>query len=671
MPEERQYIARLQIVGGREARAEAESTARAVEQGTTRMQTAFERAGTKADALDTGFKKLNRGVNDARGAIELLGGAVPGLDRVFGTLSGTIGNVSDVFGTLAGLFTRNPIGVAATAISAAAAAFLLFSKNADAATDSLEKSGKVAATAAVDWAKLIDPLKAVSGLLDQVKGKQIEAVGGPRAAVDRDIDERRRQLAAQRAELAKAEAAIAPDARGREPDPRGIQQQFAADIAAQQERARVAADARAKIATLRPEIAKIEKEIARLEQEEARLRTLEGIFKPNVGEDQGNLEGFKRLDEAREERRRLGAEAAAEQARQADALIAKYAPAIKAETELSAARERAIELMRDGTLTGAQFEAVLRGIADAEFAATEEGKRAADLKAFAARVTEEVKTAEERYAEALRQTDEALREGMITAEEAARKRDLEKQRLEKGSRDTSEEARNSQRFARDLGLTFTSAFENAISGGKKLRDVLRGLGEDLLKLAVRKTLTEPFLEFIDSVLGPGKSGGGGGGRSNGGGGIFDGLFKGASDWFKDIKWPEFDFSFPEFANGAAFDRGAAIPFAGGGIVSRPTIFPMARGAAGLMGEAGPEAVLPLTRDRAGRLGVAANSNGSGRNVVVNIDARGSHAGMTQQIRQVVMGELAPLITDGAVLKVEQRANLGGSFSRAVGRRGRA
>ena len=39
----------------------------------------------------------------------------------------------------------------------------------------------------------------------------------------------------------------------------------------------------------------------------------------------------------------------------------------------------------------------------------------------------------------------------------------------------------------------------------------------------------------------------------------------------------------------------------GSVVSRPTVFPFARGI-GLMGEAGPEAILPLRRGRGGRLG---------------------------------------------------------------------
>lgn len=73
-----------------------------------------------------------------------------------------------------------------------------------------------------------------------------------------------------------------------------------------------------------------------------------------------------------------------------------------------------------------------------------------------------------------------------------------------------------------------------------------------------------------------------------------------------------------FAQGGAFAQGRVMPFARGGVVSQPTYFPM-RGATGLMGEAGPEAIMPLRRGPDGRLGVAAASGG-GRpvNVTVNV-----------------------------------------------------
>ncbi|NBR22761.1 MAG: hypothetical protein EBU08_03045 [Micrococcales bacterium] len=81
------------------------------------------------------------------------------------------------------------------------------------------------------------------------------------------------------------------------------------------------------------------------------------------------------------------------------------------------------------------------------------------------------------------------------------------------------------------------------------------------------------------------------------------------------------------ANGGAFSANGIIPFASGGIVSRPTMFRFADGGAmrsGIMGEAGPEAILPLRRGADGRLGVmAGGAGGGGINVVVNVDATGS------------------------------------------------
>ncbi|WBU65697.1 phage tail tape measure protein [Paracoccus aerodenitrificans] len=71
-----------------------------------------------------------------------------------------------------------------------------------------------------------------------------------------------------------------------------------------------------------------------------------------------------------------------------------------------------------------------------------------------------------------------------------------------------------------------------------------------------------------------------------------------------------------FADGAAFSQGRVTAFAKGGVVSQPTHFPM-RGGLGLMGEAGPEAIMPLQRGADGRLGVAA-SGAAARPVNVSI-----------------------------------------------------
>lgn len=68
-------------------------------------------------------------------------------------------------------------------------------------------------------------------------------------------------------------------------------------------------------------------------------------------------------------------------------------------------------------------------------------------------------------------------------------------------------------FARDVGLTFSSAFEDAIVEGKKLRDVLKGIAQDLLRIVIRKQVTEPLGQAITNAL---PSLFPGGGRASGG-----------------------------------------------------------------------------------------------------------------------------------------------------------
>jgi len=70
------------------------------------------------------------------------------------------------------------------------------------------------------------------------------------------------------------------------------------------------------------------------------------------------------------------------------------------------------------------------------------------------------------------------------------------------------------------------------------------------------------------------------------------------------------------ANGNVFS-GAGISAHSGTIVSSPTVFPFAKGV-GLMGEAGPEAILPLTRTKGGKLGVQTDSAGQTITNVYNI-----------------------------------------------------
>jgi len=128
----------------------------------------------------------------------------------------------------------------------------------------------------------------------------------------------------------------------------------------------------------------------------------------------------------------------------------------------------------------------------------------------------------------------------------------------------------------ELPDKISGAFASAIAYGEDLGETLKRLAQDIAAAAIKAIL-------LRSIFGKG-----------GIGNLFG------------------------FADGAAFSGGKIIPFAKGGIVNRPTIFPMAKGA-GLMGEAGPEAIMPLKRGADGSLGVQ-SEGGGGTHITMNINA---------------------------------------------------
>jgi tape measure domain-containing protein len=72
-----------------------------------------------------------------------------------------------------------------------------------------------------------------------------------------------------------------------------------------------------------------------------------------------------------------------------------------------------------------------------------------------------------------------------------------------------EETKKANDVARDLGLTFSSAFEDAILNGESLRDVLKGIAQDVAKIFIRKGVTEPAADFLAGAAGNLLSGFGG------------------------------------------------------------------------------------------------------------------------------------------------------------------
>ena len=116
----------------------------------------------------------------------------------------------------------------------------------------------------------------------------------------------------------------------------------------------------------------------------------------------------------------------------------------------------------------------------------------------------------QKFRDELEKVRELLKEGFITPEQALEMEFAIQNQIE-AVQGLNKEGKEGRNVAHELGLTFSSAFENAVVGGNKLRDVFAGLALDLAKLAVRKTLTEPIAEAAANWFKANGFGGGGGG----------------------------------------------------------------------------------------------------------------------------------------------------------------
>lgn len=141
-----------------------------------------------------------------------------------------------------------------------------------------------------------------------------------------------------------------------------------------------------------------------------------------------------------------------------------------------------------------------------------------------------------------------------------------------------------QTLERGLSRGLRRAFDGVFLDGMKASDALRTVAQAMIETTYNAAIT-PVTNHMGGLL------------ADGIGAITRNMFA--------------------FEKGGSFAQGRVMPFAKGGVVSGPTTFPM-RGATGLMGEAGPEAIMPLTRGADGSLGMRMQGGGRPVNVVMNI-----------------------------------------------------
>lgn len=186
------------------------------------------------------------------------------------------------------------------------------------------------------------------------------------------------------------------------------------------------------------------------------------------------------------------------------------------------------------------------------------------------------------YKEELEKINELLQTGTITMDEATQASIKVSDQMDEALNKLNKKTSDANDIGKQLGLTMSSAFEKAATGGESFRKVLQGLDRDIAQIILRKTVTEPMASAVsDAVSG-----------------------SGAGDWISNI-----------FSN--IFGGGKA---SGG---------PVTAGTAYLVGESGPELFAPSSSGTIVPNGALAGGDSSGGvNVNFNIntiDARGFDA----------------------------------------------
>ena len=210
---------------------------------------------------------------------------------------------------------------------------------------------------------------------------------------------------------------------------------------------------------------------------------------------------------------------------------------------------------------------------------------------------------------------------------------LEEERL-------AEAKKKVEAVASTLAGETVGALKSIVNGTKTaseaFRDMALNIIQQIMDILIWQPLIQSLTSSISGALTPASAGGS------------------ATGMFGNIVSSIFGFQ-----KGAAFSAGNVIPFANGGIVGSPTMFGMSGGRTGLMGEAGPEAIMPLKRGPNGKLGVEGGGNVT-VNQTFNFAANGDDS-----VKKII-AEAAPKIakmTEAQIINSRQR---GGQMRRAFG-----
>jgi hypothetical protein len=365
-----------------------------------------------------------------------------------------------------------------------------------------EASDKIAALERAFSSLVRNLIAQVAPALTRVADAINQLVTGATIAQRRASLEQTRDALQQRLRELENEQAGQPPAAP--PPRRGTIQRGARDAAREQAgvtRAGLIAEIRQQLDEVQREIAALEAE-ARAAEERARQ-----ILNPDSRAGGGNeaalrrqraAEDIQRLQENLDARLRIEREFQSRLSRIREAEAAGAIDTAEAQRLVTAAtRERDEALQK---LTGTQRRAAnaTRDNRDAE-------RELKEVLRERERLIQQNETAYERYQRRLENlgllVERAERVGRpIPDETIQREATSALEELERAERRVEESGNRARDAARELGLTFSSAFEDAIIRGKKFSDVLKGIGQDIARIIARRTITEPLGNAISSAL---------------------------------------------------------------------------------------------------------------------------------------------------------------------------
>lgn len=190
-----------------------------------------------------------------------------------------------------------------------------------------------------------------------------------------------------------------------------------------------------------------------------------------------------------------------------------------------------------------------------------------------------------------------------------------------------------QSIADTLQSSMSDAFMSMVDGTKSFKDAMADMARAVIKQLFQILVVQQLVGSYNAATGAG----------TGLAGMIMGAFQ---------------------ADGGAWRGGSQIQaYADGGVVGGPTYFPMAGNKTGLMGEAGPEAIMPLKRGANGKLGVQVEGNSQG-NVVVN-QSFNFQANGDDSVKKII-AQAAPQIANMTQKQIMDSRRRGGAMKSTFG-----